>query len=204
MTRSFRERPSGRARHALEAAGLGSPGSSVSSSSAAAADERWAESLGYRVEAVFELEARSELGAPPPFPTFARPPLTRLPAHDVSDCERRCPILAHLVAGRLLAGSHWTPFRQSTRDCDAAGGVFVSLRHVATDTRMARDGFFDGEAQGRPVTAVALGHRAMRAAGRFPARRRRGSWILKLAVTCISRLLEAIVLSPSSMPGGMG
>ena len=139
---------------AVEAAGLPVAGIVCLVDFPGSGGREWAESLGYRVEAVFELGRDLRLASDPPIPSFALPPRIPPPV----DGSRRCetlPDLARLVATRLLNGDSSDSVPLLTHAPDAPGGAFVSVRDIVTDARLSRDGFFalDQEA---PSTAAAV------------------------------------------------
>jgi orotate phosphoribosyltransferase len=148
----------------------------------------WASTAGYRVEVLLDVE--SDLGM-----ELHRQPPKLSPAP--SDPTRRLPDGLHPTALARRVAEHWLthgtqPVPPETLDdaYDGTGGVFVSLRRIADDARLARDGLWHLPEDGpteicTPADVVAATIRTLRlSAGlirldRLPA--------LKIAVTFLGR-----------------
>jgi orotate phosphoribosyltransferase len=147
----------------------------------------WAESLGYRVEAVFDVwsDLRFRLQQPSP-PTFMRAPSRLLPEQPPSSRSQTLPGLARDVAAALLHGTKLGSVPHM-RGPDTSGGVFVSFRHVTTDVRIVRDGFFSVDTPAppsAPAVAAATERCVVRAASQLRATKLEN---LKIGISCMSR-----------------
>jgi orotate phosphoribosyltransferase/AMMECR1 domain-containing protein len=161
----------------------------------------WAESLGFRVESVFDIsDLLQGSGLPaswPGLPSFVverRSSISGVPPKVTSPGLLHPAVAARRVAEYYLETGAVLPSAHLDLDSTygGRGGVFVSFRALETDTRIARDGFICLESGESDLASDLVSATIKTVRGAEPAIRQYGLSRLKIAVSLLGPLEEII------------
>jgi len=190
------------AARALEAAGLNVAGVACLVDFRSHGGRSWAESLGYRVEAVFDIwrDLRFWRSYANP-PTLVNTPIALPPERRDESELHTLPNVARAVATALLRGDRISTVAVVPGH-DTSGGAFVSFRDIVTDARLVRDGFLcvDTEGPSAARSVAAATERCVARAHQLDIARLETT---KVAVTCVSRLEEVLLSDLDSSRYGL-